>query len=624
MSEHTGSTDQTHRVQLTSTIEQVMWTRTMAAPEGLVGLEIFTHYVGDNAEMVITLSDEAGASFGAFADKLFGNYFKTEVRVPAAARQGLFANVELRQHGLSKKSTRLGLLPRITVTHARWDRETVLQGDILALAADVTGAPDGTEAVLTIFEHDEDGAHERITKFVTVIVQNKVEALWEFFFPGPIVVPSTEAIEAGLAEDGIRAAYFFDVDVAGIKAESGVLSFEEAFPTVTVKWSKGEVAPDHGEVTEAASEGTTSQSVSIVQLKPVVPEEAKVALLVETTGVPDGTGATITIHHCHTGALIPGGTLAGLIVQGGKVVDNATGEAPVWTFEATHLPWDPWDKPFFYFKVAVAHLGLQAETPKDYVNREAETLRVIYWHACVSAVDPQNAFTQEMDTVAALLEGRPHHRAYKRSVEDAFVENRRWGLVVRNTCVYHHASHGFVYDHAQQQQLDVPGMAPPESYPVPGGTWRSVVAWRKDVIVGPQQVRSFFGEDEVKQVDAVPSVPRYLVYMNTCLSAWEPSLGQAFRSRGTRYFIGFRTAIDDNLAFLMAGAFYTLWRDWYQCSPDKIPLVFFTIAPVYWMLWPMIMGDIGADAATSSSAAQAQSAIGTAVGGFPGIGSLLQ
>ncbi len=42
MSKHSGNTDKLEKVKLESSIEQVMWTSTAAAPKGKVGIEVFT------------------------------------------------------------------------------------------------------------------------------------------------------------------------------------------------------------------------------------------------------------------------------------------------------------------------------------------------------------------------------------------------------------------------------------------------------------------------------------------------------------------------------------------------------------------------------------------------------
>jgi hypothetical protein len=70
MPQHQAQTDQVKKIQLPSTIQQVYWTKRMAASGGMVGLEVFTHYVGNRLELQIELSDQSGKTFGKYSDKI--------------------------------------------------------------------------------------------------------------------------------------------------------------------------------------------------------------------------------------------------------------------------------------------------------------------------------------------------------------------------------------------------------------------------------------------------------------------------------------------------------------------------------------------------------------------------
>jgi len=64
MQEHQAQTDQTTKIEFPSTIQQVFWSKRMAAPGGVVGLEILTHYVGNNSEVKIEVSNHSGKTLG--------------------------------------------------------------------------------------------------------------------------------------------------------------------------------------------------------------------------------------------------------------------------------------------------------------------------------------------------------------------------------------------------------------------------------------------------------------------------------------------------------------------------------------------------------------------------------
>ncbi|HET6567179.1 MAG TPA: hypothetical protein VFG50_04380 [Rhodothermales bacterium] len=224
MSQHQGGTDTANKVKLTSSIEQVMWKGLMASPGATTGLEVFTKFVGNGADLQIELSDAGGKKLGTFKDKITGNRFWAPIAIPPEAKDALFAEVKLPKHGLTKKSGALLLTPPIQITNAKWDKQEAGRGDILKLTADVKGAYDGTEAEISIWEHDADGAHDPITKFPALVDKAKVSAEWEFEYQDDTDdIPTEEESENGYQ----WPEYFFRVEILGVKAESGLLRFKD-------------------------------------------------------------------------------------------------------------------------------------------------------------------------------------------------------------------------------------------------------------------------------------------------------------------------------------------------------------------------------------------------------------
>jgi hypothetical protein len=215
MSTHKGQTGQVTKVKLDSAIEQVYWTRRQAAPEATVGLEIFTRYVGNNAELKIELTDNEGKSHGTFSDKMHGNHFWGPVKVPAATKGALFASVKLPGHGLSQKSPPLLVLPPVRISNVQWDRNQVNQGDMLRLSATVKNVPDGVDAAIEIYEHDPAGAHELITKFPAPVRNGSIEKEWEFQGPGDTSTSSP-------------LLFFFRVGVGDVAGDSGTIEFTKS------------------------------------------------------------------------------------------------------------------------------------------------------------------------------------------------------------------------------------------------------------------------------------------------------------------------------------------------------------------------------------------------------------
>jgi hypothetical protein len=214
--EHTGNTDKTTQVKLPSTIEQVLWTEPVAAPGAVVGLEVFTRYVGNGADLQIELSDQRGSKHGTFKEKIAAGRFWASIRVPPGAKDALFADVKLPKHGLSQRSPALLVLPPVEVANAKWDRQETFHGALHKLVADVKGLPDGAEVDVSVWEHDDEGAHELVTRFPALVRGGKVEAEWEFAYHGGAA--GLLAWLAGRAE-GVPQ-YFFKVGAHGVSAQS--------------------------------------------------------------------------------------------------------------------------------------------------------------------------------------------------------------------------------------------------------------------------------------------------------------------------------------------------------------------------------------------------------------------
>lgn len=238
MPPHQGNTGETKKIKLESSIQQVYWTCRAAAPGGSVGLEVFTHYVGNNSELKIELTDKSGKNHGTFSDKIHGNHFWAPVKVPASAKEELYATVKLPKHSLSQKSAPLIVLPPVEITNVKWDKKEARRGDVLKLTADVKGVPDGVEAMIEIWEHDADGAHEFITKFPAQVKNKKVEAEWEYqYHEDTDKIPTHDELQP-VGKKYSQPEYFFRVKTGEVVGESGLLSFVD-WIEIVVKDSQG-------------------------------------------------------------------------------------------------------------------------------------------------------------------------------------------------------------------------------------------------------------------------------------------------------------------------------------------------------------------------------------------------
>jgi hypothetical protein len=240
MSEHKGNTGKSNQVKLESSIDRVIWTSGTGCAGAKAGVEVNTHFVGNNSDIKIEISDKSGKKFDTLKGKITGNKFWKEITVPDKAKHELYAEAKLSKHGLSRKSNPLYLYPQIEIKNLKWDKKEARRCDILKLTADVTNVYEGAEAEIQIWEHDADGAHDLITKFPAVVKNKKIEVDWEYeYHEDTDDIPTAEETEKGYNPP----EYFFRVNIAGVSADSGLLEFKD-WIEIKLKNQSGSPIPD--------------------------------------------------------------------------------------------------------------------------------------------------------------------------------------------------------------------------------------------------------------------------------------------------------------------------------------------------------------------------------------------
>ena len=89
MTEHSGNSDKIKKVELNSSIQQVLWKKPCAAIGAKVGLEVFTQFVGNNSEIQIELYDKNAKKLDVSNFKISGNHFWKEITIPEKAKDEL-------------------------------------------------------------------------------------------------------------------------------------------------------------------------------------------------------------------------------------------------------------------------------------------------------------------------------------------------------------------------------------------------------------------------------------------------------------------------------------------------------------------------------------------------------
>ncbi|MDT3697567.1 MAG: SpaA isopeptide-forming pilin-related protein [Ignavibacterium sp.] len=224
MSDHKGNTGKSNKIKLKSSIDRVIWTAGIGCNGAEVGLEINTHFVGNNSEVKIEISDASGKVLDTIKTKIAGNYLLTKIKIPEKAKDELYAEVKLSKLGLSKKSNCLYVYLPPKIKNLKWDKQEARRGDVLKISADVTDTYEGAECKVLIFEHDDDGAHDLIASLKTNVKNQKIEVDWEFKFQTDTKnIPTDQETEKGYK----NPEYFFRVDVGGVYADSDLLKFKD-------------------------------------------------------------------------------------------------------------------------------------------------------------------------------------------------------------------------------------------------------------------------------------------------------------------------------------------------------------------------------------------------------------
>lgn len=178
--EYQKSTDAVQTVGLTSEIVHANWRKKKAVTGSTAGFEVWTHFVGSGSEIEVEVKDKDGKVHAKVNGNIYGDYFGHSLEVPEKAKEHLKFKAKLSAHGLEKESGIMEIVPPFEVINQKWGQDTVRRGDTVSLSADVVAIPDGTQMEISIYEYDNDGAHDCVTKFPVWVEGGRIESEWEF------------------------------------------------------------------------------------------------------------------------------------------------------------------------------------------------------------------------------------------------------------------------------------------------------------------------------------------------------------------------------------------------------------------------------------------------------------
>lgn len=224
MSEYKKETDKVHKITLDSKIVHASWCSKIACVGSQVAFEVWMQFVGNGSDIEIKVEDKQGNVIENIKGKVYDDFFRNSMVISENAKEELTFTVKLPKHGLEKKSNRLRV---IKVWNLKWGQKEARRGDIVTLSADIEGVPDETEIMIHIYEHDQDEAHDFITKFPCVVKNNKIEAEWKFEYHEDTDDIPTEEDMNQVERHYNHPEYFFVISANGCKAKSELLKFKD-------------------------------------------------------------------------------------------------------------------------------------------------------------------------------------------------------------------------------------------------------------------------------------------------------------------------------------------------------------------------------------------------------------
>jgi hypothetical protein len=230
---YSKATDTEHKIKLESSLVYAVWRAGVARAGGKTGFEIGTAFVGNGASVKAKGKSEGGKSLGTVKGKIRSNKFVGEFDIPEDIEldDAVYFEAELSQLGLSDESNRIPTAPAVEISDMKWSAEEARRGDILKLTATVDGCDDETEAIVTIYEYDDDGVHDKITELPAKVMENKIELEWEYeYHEDTDEVPSDEELKK-YGKSYNPPEYFFVIEIDGQKfgqeQESKLLTFKD-------------------------------------------------------------------------------------------------------------------------------------------------------------------------------------------------------------------------------------------------------------------------------------------------------------------------------------------------------------------------------------------------------------
>jgi hypothetical protein len=217
-------TDKEHKETLESKIIRASWSGRIACVGSRLGLEVLTHFVGDASDIEVEIKDKSGKTIGKTKGQVYADRFDASITVPEDAKDALIFSAKLPKHGLKESSLPVRV---IRVRNLKWGQKEAMRGELVKLSGDVEGMPENGEVTVHIYEHDQDGAHDFVTRFPIAVKNRKIQTEWKCAYVGDTEQIPTEEEMQRHGRSYSHPEYFFTLDAGGSSARSDLLRLKD-------------------------------------------------------------------------------------------------------------------------------------------------------------------------------------------------------------------------------------------------------------------------------------------------------------------------------------------------------------------------------------------------------------
>lgn len=230
---HHKSTDKSHIVKVKSKLSHVRWLIDGAQVGSQVGFEIKTVAVGNRAPITVTVKDQQGKVIENIKGSVVQDSYHGSFSVPEDLAVGtrIYLDVSLPDNDCEGESDLIPVLHEIQVSNMRWSLQKTRLGEKVNISADVLGCPDGTRAIIGIWEYDPNGAHDSAFDLAAKVKKAAISVDWRFKYHAPTDNIPSQAELQKYGKSYEAPKYFFTLEIAGkkcgIKQDSGFLTFTD-------------------------------------------------------------------------------------------------------------------------------------------------------------------------------------------------------------------------------------------------------------------------------------------------------------------------------------------------------------------------------------------------------------